>query len=108
MFRNILFFVLLGFFLTGPHAHATNNMIKKPESIHVADYFVYHGITDIVTEKMKSFTKKYNIGFRNKGCNMLNTTATKEHNMRVAENLSNYLGSTQWIDELPMKILGVN
>jgi len=80
--------------------------IKK--YISVKDNFIYHGISDIITTEMSAFTKKYNIGFRNKGCNMLNLSATKEHNSAVAEKLSNFLGNNKWVDELPMKILGVN
>lgn len=72
------------------------------------NYFIYHGIADIITDDMTFFTKKYAISFQNNGCNILNKNATEIHNAHIADILSHNLGNTDWIDELPIKILGVN
>jgi len=80
--------------------------IKKTEQ--VSAYFIYHGISDIITKEMEAFTKKYNVGFKNNGCLVLNKTRTETHNQNVSKNLTKYLGHTDWLKDLPFKIMGVN
>lgn len=106
--KNSFLLILCCFLFVLPSAANQKSPIKIEKSEQARAYFMYHGISDIITKEMSTFTKKYDIGFRNKGCNMLNITATKEHNRAVAEKLSYILGNNNWVDELPMKILGVN
>jgi hypothetical protein len=106
--KNYFLLILYCFFFVLPSVANEKSPVKIEKSEHTRAYFMYHGISHIITKEMGTFTKKYNIGFRNKGCNMLNITATKEHNRAVAEKLSYILGNNKWVDELPMKILGVN
>ncbi len=70
--------------------------------------FIYHGITNAQTNKMGTFTKKYDIGFHNPGCIVMNREHSKAHNIKIAESLTSAIGSKDWISELPLKIDGVN
>ena len=108
MTRHIVLFLLAGvLFLNLPRLNA-HNIPEKGLTNRTTGYFIYHGISDMITPEMSLFTKKYAISFRNNGCNLLNTRATKEHNQLIAERLTDTLETDEWIRDLPIKILGVN
>lgn len=96
------------FLLNFPNSINAKNPPKIKTHISVKDNFLYHGISDIVTTEMSDFTRKYNIGFRNNGCNVIDRTAVKKHNQTIAKSLTEYLGNAKWIEKLPIKIMEVN
>lgn len=99
----LLFFSLMGSALPSNHVSNVTRTSKTPTS----DYFIYYGISAMITEEMASFTQKYEVAFRNAGCMILNKTETEIHNQNVAQKLSLALGHDDWMNELPMKIMGI-
>jgi hypothetical protein len=104
------YFLLLTFcFLFSLPAKSNESIpLKIEKNISAKDYFVYYGFADIITKEMEAFTKKYNVGFKNNGCVVLNKSRTETHNQNISKNLTKYLGHTNWVKDLPIKVMGVN